>query len=66
MKTPIVLGRALNERDNIDRPKVAVINEAMVRVYFPGGSPTRPHFQRGRQGGMAKIQVVGSPKMPNT
>ena len=39
MKMPVVLGRALNPRDDTPSRKVAVINETMARVYFPGESP---------------------------
>ncbi|HEX5475593.1 MAG TPA: FtsX-like permease family protein [Vicinamibacterales bacterium] len=47
---PIVLGRALTDQDDRDAPRVAVINEAAARAFFPGvanpvgqrfgGSPT--------------------------
>ena len=62
MKTPIVLGRALNERDNFASPKVAVINEAMARVYFPGGSPLGRTFSVGDNAEWQNIQVVGVAK----
>jgi predicted permease len=34
---PIKLGRALTDRDDTKAPKVAVINEAAVRKFFPDG-----------------------------
>jgi predicted permease len=35
MEIPIVRGRAFTERDNGPAPKVAIINEAAVRKFFP-------------------------------
>ena len=37
--TPIVRGRDFNDRDDARAPKVAIINEAMARHYFPGQDP---------------------------
>jgi predicted permease len=34
--TPIVQGRALNDRDTKDSPKVAIVNETMARRFWPG------------------------------
>ncbi|MGC2660758.1 MAG: ABC transporter permease [Bryobacteraceae bacterium] len=62
MKTPIVAGRALNDRDNLTGPKVAVINEAMVRAYFAGGSAIGRTFSVGNEGEWQNIQVVGIAK----
>jgi len=40
----LVLGRGITDRDTADAPKVAVINEAAVRKYFPGQNPIGQHF----------------------
>jgi predicted permease len=44
MGIPVVMGRSLTERDNQTAPKVAVINEAAVRKYFPNENPIGQHF----------------------
>lgn len=36
---PIVEGRGLRDSDDVDAPRVAVVNQAMVKRYFPDGSP---------------------------
>jgi predicted permease len=55
---PMVMGRALNDRDTASSPQVAVINEAAVRAYFKDVNPVGAHF------GMApdragEVEVVG-------
>ena len=44
MGIPIVLGRALTERDDASAPKVAVINEAAARKFFPNENPIGRRF----------------------
>jgi predicted permease len=39
MQLPIVLGRGFAERDDVAAPKVAVVNQALVRKYFGHESP---------------------------
>jgi predicted permease len=39
MGIPVMLGRAISERDTAEAPKVVVINEAAVRKYFPNENP---------------------------
>ncbi|HXB67203.1 MAG TPA: ABC transporter permease [Candidatus Acidoferrales bacterium] len=59
MKMPIVLGRGLNPRDSGASRKVAVINETMARVYFPGGSPVGRTFSIGDSPPWQNIEVAG-------
>ena len=59
MKMPIVLGRGLSSRDNEASPKVAVINETMARVYFPGGSPLGRTFGFLDEAEWQNVEVVG-------
>jgi predicted permease len=44
MEIPLLAGRPLTERDGETAPKVAVINEAAVRKFFPNESPLGRHF----------------------
>lgn len=39
MEMPMRLGRAFTDRDNQTAPKVAIVNEAAVRKYFPNENP---------------------------
>ncbi len=59
MRMPIVLGRALSPRDNATSPKVAVINQTMAAIYFPGGSPLGRTFSVGDGPELQNIQVAG-------
>ncbi|MBV9302731.1 MAG: ABC transporter permease [Acidobacteriaceae bacterium] len=62
MKTPIVMGRRLSPRDNAASKKVAVINEAMARAYFPGLSSIGRTFSVGPEPEWQNIEVVGIAK----
>jgi predicted permease len=61
MRMPVVLGRALNERDKQTSRKVAVINQTMARTHFPGSSPLGRVFEIGEMDGSEwqNIEVVG-------
>ena len=39
MRTPVMKGRDFNTRDNSSAPRVAIVNESMARLYWPGRSP---------------------------
>ena len=39
MNIPVVAGRTFTEQEAVEDRKVAVVNEAMVRKYFPGEDP---------------------------
>jgi predicted permease len=41
---PLVRGRQLNDRDNMPAPKVALINDAAARKYFPDADPIGQRF----------------------
>jgi predicted permease len=62
MKMPILLGRSLNLTDTAASRKVAVINETMARVYFPGGSPLGRTFGVGDDAESQNVEVVGVTK----
>src|SRR5579859_7138114 len=38
-RIPVVRGRAFNDRDDHGSAGVAIINQAMVRRFWPGGDP---------------------------
>jgi predicted permease len=42
--TPLIAGRDFNVAD-AGRPRVAIINQAMARYYFPGGNPIGKHVR---------------------
>jgi predicted permease len=44
MEIPVLLGRGFTARDNETAPKVAVINEAAAKKYFPNENPVGRHF----------------------
>jgi predicted permease len=58
MGLPIVFGRPL-DRDNKTSRKVAVINETMARMYFPGPSALGRTFSIGDNAGWQNIEVIG-------
>jgi predicted permease len=47
MNVPLLAGREFNEADTASSPKVAVINEAMEKKYFPTRNPIGVHFALG-------------------
>jgi putative ABC transport system permease protein len=42
---PLQSGRAFAERDTVDAPQVAIVNQEMVRRYFDGRSPIGAHIR---------------------
>lgn len=52
LKIPLLRGRSFNRSDSEDAPKVAVINEALAKTYFPNEDPIGQMFNR-------HIQIVG-------
>lgn len=58
MGIPLRQGRSLNDHDRAGAKRVAVINEAMARAYWPGRDPIGQHFRLDWAGG-DPIEVVG-------
>jgi predicted permease len=64
---PIIAGRAFGEQDKQGSPKVAIINQALARIRFPGQNPVGKRFSTGdndADGHVGKtandwIQIVG-------
>jgi predicted permease len=55
--TTLLRGRALQETDDRDHPKVAVVNETMARSLWPGKDAVGQRFRFGRDGEW--VEVVG-------
>jgi predicted permease len=58
MEIALTRGRALSERDNLPAPKVAIINEAAVRKFFPNEDPLGKRFGNTPETSN-QIEVVG-------
>jgi predicted permease len=60
MRVPLVAGREFNAGDTTTGTRVAVINEAMVKAFFPKRNPIGVHFALGG-GANAKpdVEIVG-------
>ncbi|HEX3528143.1 MAG TPA: ABC transporter permease [Thermoanaerobaculia bacterium] len=44
LRVPILLGRDIGPLDRVGAPRVAVVNEALAKRYFPGVSPLGRHL----------------------
>ncbi len=60
MKIPLLRGRDFNERDSANAPKVAVINEAFVKLYFPDRDPMGQRIAWSST--MPQMEIVGVAK----
>ena len=58
MELPLLKGRFFDETDDDKAPKVAVVNEAFARTYWPDEDPLGKHFRNNRPGS-SSITVVG-------
>jgi putative ABC transport system permease protein len=58
--TPLLLGRDFNADDRAESPPVTIVNEAMVRRYWPSESPLGKRFKFGDQDSTGPwLTVVG-------
>jgi putative ABC transport system permease protein len=46
MRTPLLEGRDFNQRDTGEVPRVAIVNQALARKFFPGADPLGKTFRR--------------------
>lgn len=58
MQIPILLGRGLEERD-LASPRVALVNEAFVKKFFPNQNPMGRRIALGKPDSPADIEIVG-------
>src|SRR5215831_6893826 len=59
MKVPLLSGREFNVADTATSPKVAIINEAMLKAFFPNRNPIGVHFAMGGGDVKPDIEIVG-------
>jgi macrolide transport system ATP-binding/permease protein len=59
MQIPLLTGRAIDERDRLGSPMVAVVNEAFARTAFGDRNPVGQHLGLPRMCGKCDIEVVG-------
>jgi predicted permease len=59
LQVPIVRGRVVDERDGPAAPKVAFVNEAFARAYFPGGDPIGRRVAIGDAPDNPRYEIVG-------
>jgi predicted permease len=59
LRVPLVSGRFIAESDTRDAPRVAVVNEAMVRLHWPDEDPLGQRFTFGLGGIDTPFTVVG-------
>lgn len=59
MEIPILAGRPIDQRDNEDAPKVAVVNQVFASKYFAGADPVGRHFKLGGGNNPLGVEIVG-------
>ena len=64
LQIPLISGRVYDERDRADSQKVAVVNQAFARRYFPGGDVLGKRIGFGCEDGLCTtiVGVVGNVK----
>jgi len=62
LQIPVLLGRAIDERDVAGAAKVAVVNEEFVKTFFDGQNPIGRHFTVGRREFAMDIEITGVAK----
>jgi putative ABC transport system permease protein len=59
MQIPVRAGRAFTARDDASAPRVAIVNDAFARRYFPGESAVGRRISIGYMGAPVTREVVG-------
>ena len=57
--TPVLRGRAIDERDTASSQRVAVVDQSFVRKFFPNQNPIGQHFGFGAPGHSGDYEIVG-------
>jgi predicted permease len=57
--TPLLLGREIGMQDTVGAPKVAMVNEAFVRHFFPNQDPTGHRFGFGDEKSSGDYEIIG-------
>jgi putative ABC transport system permease protein len=62
LQIPLISGRVYDERDRADSPKVALVNQAFARRYFPAGDVLGKHIGFGCEKDLCRtiVGVVGN------
>ena len=55
----LVRGRGISEQDDASHPPVVVVNEALVRKYFPGEEPVGRQIQYASTSTQPPMEIVG-------
>jgi predicted permease len=58
MELPVALGRGFTARDDLDAPRVAVVNQAFVRTYLSGENPVGRRIGIGPDD-VDQVEIVG-------
>lgn len=56
---PLVAGREFTDRDALDAPKVAIVNQSFVNYYFHDRNPLGRHIGFGPAGSKLDVEIVG-------
>ena len=59
LRTRVLLGRAIDERDTPGSQRVAVVNERFVRRFLAGQNPIGKHFGIGGPRNAGELEIVG-------
>jgi predicted permease len=57
LRVPLLRGREFTDHDNADAPGVAIVNQAVVRLYWPNENPIGKHILLGQR--PLPVEVVG-------
>ncbi|MGB6191285.1 MAG: ABC transporter permease [Terracidiphilus sp.] len=57
-RIPVLRGRDFTEDDNAGAPRVALINEAFSRQFFPNEDPIGQHIDHGQEGGQRGVETI--------
>jgi predicted permease len=59
MQIPILQGRSFNSRDTSTSPKVAIVNRALAKKYFPNQDPVGRTFDADSEDIEGPVEIVG-------